>query len=142
MAKAIECFQRIIENDPFAGIAYAGLADAYSNLGPDTIDKARLAARKAIELDDNLAEAHAAMGSICELFLPTTCSNAFRSDSLRMTSLWAGLIPRQLYHIVSLMYRHLRDTTLGIGKNMPNTQPSKPSRLRHQDKLLACWLAL
>jgi len=29
-----------------------------------------------------------------------------------MTSLWAGLIPRQLYHIVSLMYRHLRDTTL------------------------------
>src|SRR6516162_6023253 len=47
-----------------------------------------------------------------ELFLPTTCSNAFRSDSLRMTSLWAGLIPRQPYHIVSLMYRHLRDTTL------------------------------
>jgi TolB-like protein/Flp pilus assembly protein TadD len=66
MAKAIECFQRIIENDPFAGIAYAGLADAYSNLGPDTIDKARLAARKAIELDDNLAEAHAAMGTILD----------------------------------------------------------------------------
>jgi hypothetical protein len=31
-----------------------------------------------------------------------------------MTSLWAGLIPRQLYHIVSLMYRHLRDTTLAL----------------------------
>jgi TolB-like protein/DNA-binding winged helix-turn-helix (wHTH) protein len=64
MTKAIECFQHIIDNAPSAAIAYAGMADAYSTLGPDTIDNARVAARKAIELDGNLAEAHVAMGSI------------------------------------------------------------------------------
>ena len=50
-------------------MAYAGLADSYSALGgnwlylppSDSIPKAKAAAKKALELDDALAEAHAAL---------------------------------------------------------------------------------
>ncbi|HUE52527.1 MAG TPA: tetratricopeptide repeat protein, partial [Terriglobales bacterium] len=55
--------------DPGYALAYAGLADSYSALGggwmylppTDTLPKAKAAAEKALELDDTLAEAHAAL---------------------------------------------------------------------------------
>ncbi len=67
--KALECFQKAIEIDPLYALAYAGLADIY-NLLPmydgfaprDYYPKAKAAALKALELDGNLAEAHAAFG--------------------------------------------------------------------------------
>ena len=69
LKKGIEYFQQAIEKDPGYGLAYAGLADSYSALGggwqylppSDTLPKAKAAAMKALELDDTLAEAHAAL---------------------------------------------------------------------------------
>ena len=63
--KAIECFQQAIAVFPNYALAYAGLADAYRFLGGDPkewLPKREAAVRRALELDENLAEAHFSMG--------------------------------------------------------------------------------
>jgi TolB-like protein/DNA-binding winged helix-turn-helix (wHTH) protein/Flp pilus assembly protein TadD len=67
--KAIASFQRATELDPTYAPAFANLALAYSTLGfyerpRDVFPKAKAAALKALELDPELAEAHAAAGDI------------------------------------------------------------------------------
>ncbi|MDO8795449.1 MAG: protein kinase [Vicinamibacterales bacterium] len=71
-AKAIECFDQAIAEDAKYALAYAGLADAYTLIGAaayveataETVQRARQAAERAIQLDDQLAEAHAAVGFV------------------------------------------------------------------------------
>jgi tetratricopeptide (TPR) repeat protein len=69
MKKGIECFEKAIEIEPEYALAYAGIADAYCMLGgyyylpaKESYPKALEAARKAIELDNSLAEAHCVLG--------------------------------------------------------------------------------
>src|SRR5579863_345659 len=67
MDKSTEYFQRSLEKDPGFALAYAGLADSYlahATGRPQEFDpKAKAAASRALELDDDLAEAHAALGA-------------------------------------------------------------------------------
>jgi serine/threonine protein kinase/Tfp pilus assembly protein PilF len=72
---AIEYFKDALGKDPNYALAYAGLADAYSLLslwggeGPqETMPQAKAAARKALELDDILPEAHNSLGLILALY--------------------------------------------------------------------------
>src|SRR4029453_12723016 len=65
LKKSIDYFEQAIAADPKYGLAYAGLADGYVLLPGYTAGtpreyypKARTAAKKALELDDTLAEAH------------------------------------------------------------------------------------
>ena len=68
--KSIEYFQQAIGKDPGYAMAYVGLADSYNTLGGglnyvsprETIPKAKAAAMKALELDNTVGEAHAALG--------------------------------------------------------------------------------
>jgi DNA-binding winged helix-turn-helix (wHTH) protein/TolB-like protein/lipoprotein NlpI len=69
--KAIEYFEKAIERDPNYAMAHAGLADSYSLLAifgisppKEAFPKAQAAVLKALEIDDRLAEAHAALGHI------------------------------------------------------------------------------
>ena len=70
LRKGIELFNQAIAVDPNSALAYSGLADTYVNLGTDFIPPksafplAKAYAMKASELDNNLAESHAAMGAI------------------------------------------------------------------------------
>ncbi len=70
LKKSIEYFQEAIAKDPTFAAAYAGLAGTYSILGSDVMpakvarSKAREAAAKALELDPESAEGHAAMGMV------------------------------------------------------------------------------
>jgi TolB-like protein/DNA-binding winged helix-turn-helix (wHTH) protein/Flp pilus assembly protein TadD len=71
LTKAIDYFQQAIAKDPAYAAAYAGLADSYAlsggfNLVPvgQVLPRAEAAAEKALELDGNLAEAHASLGLI------------------------------------------------------------------------------
>lgn len=67
--KSLEYFQQAIDKDPGYAMAYVGLADSYNWLGAglnylspsETLPKAKTAAMKALELDDTLGEAHAAL---------------------------------------------------------------------------------
>jgi TolB-like protein/DNA-binding winged helix-turn-helix (wHTH) protein len=68
--KGIVCMQRAIDTDPSYALAYAGLAEAYGALAmaveippSEGWPKAKAAAEKAIEIDDDLAEAHRSLGS-------------------------------------------------------------------------------
>ena len=69
LRQAAGYFKQSIEKDPGFALAYSGLADAYvlfSNYSvappKDSMPKAKAAALKALELDDSLAEPHAALG--------------------------------------------------------------------------------
>ena len=62
---SIDYFQQAIDLDPTYALAYAGLADAYNILGvwqylepSEAFIKGRAAAKKALEIDETLAEAH------------------------------------------------------------------------------------
>jgi len=69
--KSIEFFRQAIDKDPEYALAYVGLADAYATLGSyrlappmEVLPQAEEAATKALQLDAQLAEAHATMGKI------------------------------------------------------------------------------
>jgi len=69
--KAIEHFEKALQRDPGYSLAYTGLADAYAVMAllefvppKEAFPKAREAARKALEIDGKLAEAHASLGLV------------------------------------------------------------------------------
>ncbi len=71
ISKSIDDFSRAIELDPGYALAFAGLAYAYLVLSfysptppKDLYPKAKQAALRALELDDDLAEAHEALGVV------------------------------------------------------------------------------
>jgi TolB-like protein/DNA-binding winged helix-turn-helix (wHTH) protein len=68
--KGIAYMQQAVDNDPSYALAYAGIAEAYralaiaSEMPPSEIwPKAKAAAQKAVEIDDDLAEGHSGLGS-------------------------------------------------------------------------------
>jgi TolB-like protein/Flp pilus assembly protein TadD len=68
LARAIDYFRQAIGRDPDYALAYAGLSDAYAALPLNTdtssyeaMPKAKAAALKTIELDNTLADGHAAL---------------------------------------------------------------------------------
>ena len=73
LRRAIECFNEAIAADPNDALAYVGLADSYTLPGTvtygafyrrDVWPRARAAAAKALELDEQLAEAHTSLAFI------------------------------------------------------------------------------
>src|SRR6266498_3205988 len=75
LRKSVEYFNQAIEKDPNFALAYAGLADAYcvfptySAASPrESYPQAKAAAKKAMEIDDTLAEPHASLAWVLFLF--------------------------------------------------------------------------
>jgi len=73
LTRSIAYFEQAIAKDPGYALAYAGLADTYHILPEITtvpvgeaFPKARVAALKALALDDSLAEAHSALAKVRE----------------------------------------------------------------------------
>ena len=73
LQQAAEYFQQAINKDPAYARAYAGLAESYALMGGYTglppkefMVKARAAAGRALELDEQLPEAHTAMAIIAQ----------------------------------------------------------------------------
>jgi TolB-like protein/Flp pilus assembly protein TadD len=93
LQKAADYFQQAIGRDPAYALAYSGLADchvllpAYAELGSnprDELPKALEAARKAVELDDTLGEAHTSLARALasDLQLPAAMSEFKRAIEL------------------------------------------------------------
>jgi len=77
LKKAIEYFNQSLEKDPDNAEAYAGLADSYALLGDweygvlspkEAYPKAKAAAKKALELDPDLGEAHISLAFCLDNF--------------------------------------------------------------------------
>jgi serine/threonine-protein kinase len=73
--KAIEFFQEAIESDPSYAPAYSGVADCFNVMGflglsppREVFPKAKAAALKALEIDNDLPEAHTSVGYICMIY--------------------------------------------------------------------------
>jgi TolB-like protein/Flp pilus assembly protein TadD len=71
LRRAIDYFKQAIGKDPNFALAYAGLADSYVLLSTysagspgESFPPAKAAAKKALELDDTLAEAHTSLGQV------------------------------------------------------------------------------
>lgn len=71
--QAAACFEQAVGADPSYAVAYAGLSQAYAIVAMVPFDampphevmpKARMAAQKALELNDRLPEAHVALGTV------------------------------------------------------------------------------
>ncbi len=100
-AKALDFFQQAIANDPTYADAYSGLAEAYAlqaffgEAGPEKRALGIAAARKAVELDGTLADAHAALG--LSLFLDLKWADSQR-ELEQAVSLNANSITAHLYY--------------------------------------------
>ena len=75
LRKSIDYFQQAIDKDPNYALAYAGAAQAwlllpgYGGGGPnDCFPQADAAAKKALSLDDNSTDAHAALAMVRQLY--------------------------------------------------------------------------
>jgi len=73
--KAIEYFQKAIEQDPSYALAHVGLADCYVLLGwnsylppKEAFPKGKAAAKAALQLDPGLAEAHTSLAAVLWLY--------------------------------------------------------------------------
>ena len=106
LLEAISYCEKAIEEDSNYALAYAGLADATAALGVrgyiaplEARRKAGEAARKALVLDENLAEAHAVIGYVDTAFTPYNFSLGDRelrraielSPSLALAHQYLGL---------------------------------------------------
>ena len=103
LTRAIDLFKNAVEVDANMAIAYSGLADAYLLLADygdmpeeEAIELARPAIDKALELDDQLAEAHASQGMLyLSLGEPEAAERALRSairlnPGYHMAHMWLG----------------------------------------------------
>jgi len=135
VSKSIEYFNRAIEKDPGYALAYAGLAYVYQILffyspspSKNLYPRALEAARKALELDDNLAEAHEAMGVIkCywEWDWEGARSELRKALELNPNYIWAR------FHLANLhLYNGRFDEALAELKSIHDRDPLNPAFVR------------
>ena len=103
VTKSIDYFQQAIGKDPNYALAYAGLSESYNVLGSngpispkEALPKVKYAAEKAVELDDNLAHSHLAMGAF-KLFYEWDWPGAERAFKRAMALDPSFASPHELY---------------------------------------------
>src|ERR1700687_5398663 len=81
LEKGVELFEQAIKRDPNFAPAYAGLAGTYGTLGligvlppKETAQKQEWALRKALDIDNDLAEAHSVKAYVAEVDLNWSAS--------------------------------------------------------------------
>jgi tetratricopeptide (TPR) repeat protein len=101
--RAIQLFEQAIDKDPSYALAYTGLCNAYMVLGvnghvppKEALPKAKYAAEKALELDDNLAQSHQALGGY-KLFHEWDWAGAERAFKRAMELDPSLIDPHELY---------------------------------------------
>jgi TolB-like protein/Tfp pilus assembly protein PilF len=118
LRKSIEYLKQAIAKDPGYALAYAALADSYGLLRfyggaspPESVVPAEAAAKKALELDDSLAEAHASLGLIAteELELNRAVNELERAIQLNPNYATA-------HHWLGLALATLRQSDRSIGE--------------------------
>ena len=125
--KAIEYFNQAIAKDPNYALAYAGLADScllLPNYGAtsskEALPPARAAAKKALELDDSLAEAHASLGLLATIELDLDRAN---SELARAVQLKPNYATAHHWFSLSLMTLGRFDSAIAEGKRAIELDP-------------------
>lgn len=106
VVRAGDFFRRAIEQDSSFALAWAGLADALVGKLPDSLNlpdvNQKEAARRALKLDPDLAEAHAAMGHVhlIEMNGPATVRQLRQALELR-PSYWEAHHLLGVFHLIT-----------------------------------------
>jgi len=134
LKNGIEYFQQAIDKDPSYAPAYAGLADAYGGLSgliyqppSETLPKAKAAAMKAVELDETLAEAHAALAMV-DWFYDWNWPSAER-EFKRAIELNPNSAGSRSRYLVGLISRARVDESIVEGERAQELDPLVPTEL-------------
>ena len=129
---AVKHFGLALNADPTYASAYAGLADAYALLGvygaiapADAFARARVAATRAIDLDETLAEPHASLGFVRFAFEWNwdDADAAFR----RAIALDPNYATAHHWHAILLMVRGRAEDSLRAIRRAEQLDPLSPS---------------
>jgi adenylate cyclase len=133
---AIQYNEKALKEDSNYALAYAGLADAYANLGVrgyiapiEGRRQAEEAGRKAFALDENLAEAHVALGQVNVAFAPSNSSLGDR-ELRRATELSPSLALAHFYLGGSLVAQGRFDEGLAEFLKARELDPLSPTIAR------------
>src|SRR3974377_72797 len=112
MSKGIDYFNRALALDPRYALAYVGLANSYAIQeqyaglpGRETFPKAEAAARKALQIDNSIAEAHTTLGFVREYFWDWKGAEEEYKTAIALNPRFATT-----YHWYSILLR-------GLGRN-------------------------
>ena len=128
--KAIEHFDKALSVDPSYALAYTGLADCYNLLGSmqyavlppsAAMPKARKAAERALEIDEELAEAHVSLGHV-KLFFDWDLKAA-ESEFKRAIDLNPNYATAHQWYGDCLMLQNRRDEALAEKRKASELDP-------------------
>ena len=118
LRKSIEYLKQAITKDPGYALAYAALADSYGLLRfyggaspAESVVPAEAAAKKALELDDSLAEAHASLGLIATEELEVNRGVNELERAIQLNPNYATA-----HHWLGLAFATLRQSDRSIGE--------------------------
>lgn len=142
LSKSIEYFELAIRIDPDYAIAYAGLAECYCmlisfDLVPprSSMPKAKEAAQKAISLEPNIAEAHAALGWILLNDWEWTAAEKEFKLAIALNANYATG-----HHYYAIYLRHMRRFELSLAetRKAQELDPTSPGRKATEGVTLYC----
>jgi len=129
LKKSIDYFQQAIAADPNYALAYAGVADGYvwlpaytAGTPQDCYPKAMAAAKKALELDDTLAEAHTTLAIAIWLYdFDSSQANREFQRAIELNPNYA--IAHQQYGNITLSALGRFDDAIAEGKRAVELDP-------------------
>lgn len=120
--KSCDYFREVMKADPAYALGYSAMADCFSAMSSSALMPAEQAmpqaeamARKAIELDDSLAEAHGAMGTVLlnyEWNWPAAYAELQKAEDLDPNDLETHLRMHSYYRVVGRIDDAVRELKL------------------------------
>ncbi len=127
LKKALEYFQKSLDADPQYSRAWCGIAEVWDAFGyterrpvPEAYEKAKAAARKALELDPDLADAHAVLAHATML---TGDSREAEREFKRALELDGNSLPALHWYSHLLMDEKRWDESLALSKRLLELDP-------------------
>lgn len=112
ITKSIEYYKEAIKLDPNYALAYAGLADSYVQgvwhvpfNSEEVVPKAKVAAFKALKLDESLAEAHTALAGVYQMEWNWAATGRELERAVELDPQYARAYHVQAFHLM-LMRRY------------------------------------
>lgn len=137
--QGIRLFQRALELEPDFALAYSGIASTYTYLGAighikpqEAFTHAREAAERALQLDDELAESHVAIGTV-RLFNDWDWDGARRSFDRAVSISPGSALVHQSYSLYHIAMGNSEDTrrVLELASELDPLSPSISNALAY-----------
>jgi tetratricopeptide (TPR) repeat protein len=130
MRRSIQCFEQALERDPSYAAAYDGVSDAYTMLAcrgvmpaMEAFHKAKVAARRALQIDQELGEAYA---SLAHVRLHDWDWVGLEEDFKRALELNPGHAIAWYWYAEYLMATGRADESIATARNAQQMDPVNP----------------